>query len=363
MDLKFGADHHVAILKARSAEFQALRMLRRRDALTPLVEIVGKKAPKAKRAIERSVASLSQAWSDRPFFLDLFYSTANRLSINGVRHFPIEYAMGLCERHALKAIPVTGPNYRRAFQSTLRNLRAKDDDICFRVGQHFVASQARLDEAIGTLLKFFKVSPEQVHLVLDYDRAQNWKANRVCGNFVGVLNRLPMIERWKTITTAAASFPSTTSGFKRQVWQKIPRSDWFGWLGIRGSNAKRYPAFGDYCGVAVDPPAEGMRCPIFVQMRYTTNKFILVWKGDNIFDEPGTNRQIYRAAAELVARQEFRKRNRDGSFCTGDEMIMALSTSQGSAGGAQKWRTIWTNHHLEQVAEGLASLPYAGLPC
>ena len=186
-----------------------------------------------------------------------------------------------------------------------------------------------------------------------------WWAGRLAAAAVAQMHRanvgiLPHLASWRSVTVIAGAFPPGLGPLVRNIWNRIPRSDWLGWhLLVTGSRRpQRLPAYGDYA--IADPPLPHVgRATILAQLRYTTPDLFLVWKGHDAHKHASGFGQFHAICANLLTRPDFR----GAAFSAGDTDIAAKAGASGSPGNAETWRKIATSHHLETAREQIANLP------
>jgi hypothetical protein len=168
-----------------------------------------------------------------------------------------------------------------------------------------------------------------------------------------VINSLPAIKDWRTLTLAGSAFPVNLSQFTAHVPEITPRTEWRVWTQVVSNpDLVRLPAFGDY---AVQHPEPSEINPklmkMSAQLRYARQDDWLIFKGRNVRDYG--HDQFTKICEGLAKMPDFR----GAAFSWGDKYIADCAAGTDGPGNATTWRKVATSHHLAVVSAQLASLP------
>ncbi len=192
------------------------------------------------------------------------------------------------------------------------------------------------------------LSPSSVHLLMDLQLV-----NERAQTYLVLYERLPHLSAWNTVTITAGSFPPDLSHL--QVGEHpVPRVEWQLWKGIAGSrHTSRIPLFGDYTILHpfVRPNFPGMN--ISASIRYTTDDYWVIMRGEGLRNEGGAGFDQYPANAELLMqRQEYC----GAEFSYGDRYIFERPLKRKNPGNPTTWIAAGVNHHLTFVVRQIRML-------
>lgn len=354
----FNEKHYVPILKWKKGERIALRHLSTdlKSRLTPLIEIApidwdyNEECPSKtlSKHLENIGEQLLESWgAEPPVFIDLSLLEPSDQMDDGIH--PLTFIRQQAMTKKIKIIPVTGANRDDEYQREVNKANKEDAfGICFRITDDDLDD---IEYVLGKLLNSFDVHPEQVDLLIDFDYIPPEDAKKIYISIKSVLNSIPEVDKWRTLTLAGTSFPENLGGFESFSTEEIPRIEWLIWKTlISKKDVKRPPTFGDY-GISnpklteIDPRL--MRGT--ANIRYTLNESWLILKGGQI--KLHGWEQIYYLAEQLVND----KRYFGQTHCYGDAYIFESLAKKERLGGYEVWRRIGTNHHLTLVINQIAS--------
>ena len=206
----------------------------------------------------------------------------------------------------------------------------------------------RLDE----LLQDLNVSRNNAHLLLDFKDIRNNDIEKVKRKVIRIIDELPGISDWQTLTVAASGYPESlpSSIVERDKTCMIERKEFILWESIiNNAKLRRIPSFGDY----------GVVNPILLdtnlkstkpnaKIRYTVAKDWLIVKGHNVREDP---KQYHELAKRLFISKEYIGQQ----FSWGDNFIAKVAERSVGCGYLPKWVTVDTNHHLTFVSEQIAN--------
>lgn len=352
--LQFGSKHHVFVAKVKGGEMWALNQLTNiaKANITPLFEMwppnpatATKPAKNLTQHATDIMTTLRAEWGQLPFFLDTRY-----LPLGGIPSATQASDVFAIARAAqLTYVPVTSISAAPAYQQAIQAVAALDGrGAMIRLTTQDFTNLGLLSAYLTALLGVLQLPAAQVDVGLDLEYRGN--ALEVAQLGQNLVNTLPFLNNWRTVTLISGCFPSVSPAILG-AWNPVPRADWTGWLQVRAAQTSagaRTPSYGDY----------GVRCggvPVVIpntpdpNLRYTDPQNILARKG------PKTNGTLQALCLDLLNRAEFA----GPAFSQGDALIAARAAMQGSQNNGQPFQWIqWcTNHHLELVAWQIRSLP------
>lgn len=338
---------YIPILKWKQGEQQALANLRAEDKakITPLLEIL----TDPEEGYAQLAKVIVKSWGgDAPVMLDL----------GALEHPLIEQAYAQFRETGISAIPVAGVYRDLELQEATAVVCKRDRlGLCLRITPEDIAEptfEADLDAALETL----QVGQGQVDVVFDGGYlllAPGVSTGSMAFTALGFLQAIPYLDRWRTITYAAGSFPemlqSVGTGSK-----DLPRSEWDIWRQL----TRRMPKvkFGDYA--VAHPRYRESRHTGSAAIRYTVDGHWLIHRGHRLTGGAyGGYEQFHDLSRALQAESCFR----GPTFSWGDLYVTQCADRSVSSGNATTWRAVATNHHIAFVVDALASPPAtSGIP-
>jgi len=186
------------------------------------------------------------AWGrKRDVFLDLLWvPPADRMQ-SGAHQ--LTFVLDGLRKLGVDAVPVTGPARDTAYQAAVNQAVGVDNrGACIRLTSDDLGDLPGLASELEGLQETLGLAPDKLDLVIDLQEVTPRNEALVVTGTRAVLNGLPQITKWRTLTLAAAAFPENLSDVPAGTVVPIPRADWTLWLAIRGGKPSRLPAFGDY---------------------------------------------------------------------------------------------------------------------
>lgn len=349
--------HYVPVLKAKAGELRALRDLDAniKGAITPLIEVppvvwdyVNDRPDKSvEDHLSSVITAIGRAWhGEMPAFLD-FYDPE---SIEGRPDLMVNAFVSAREA-GTALIPVTG--YERPSSYTdavIQVIRQDRRGLCLRL--EISDLQDSPEDVVGSLLETHGVEASNTDLVLDLGSIGPDHEATFAVAIKEILNRLPYLQEWRTLTLAASAFPVNLSRIPPDTIAQVDRTEWRIWRSLAGSKKiQRVPTFGDY-GIQhpelteVDPRVIRMSA----NLRYTIEDSWLIFKGRNV--RMYRYEQFNDLCASLVARPEFS----GSSFSPGDAYIARCAEGIDGPGNATTWRQVGTSHHITFAVRQIANL-------
>lgn len=259
--------------------------------------------------------------------------------------------------HGVEAIPVVSSMATSAelaaFKSLARAhdiprwvLRWRADSATETVGAGSVANWLlKTAEAVGA-------RPEQCVAVIDCGYVDTGTLPGAKANAAAWVGEVASAGKWERVVLASGAFPVNLAGHAAgSVW--LPRSDWELYESLHSSLGAEFKvAYADYAVshvLAFNDDPRLMR--MSANLRYTTTKHWLVFKGKNVKDHGfGQYKSLCKL---LVANKAFK----GASFSAGDKNYAEIAGKADSKpGNATHWRRDATNHHIHFVIDQLASL-------
>lgn len=360
-EFMYAANHYVPILRWKRGERFALAKLAAniRSAITPLVELTPKMfeapvkgrslglKPEPSEVLFQASKGLLKDWGNAPVFVD-FWHIDGQIPPSIANKRPLEYMADEARRMRLALIPVTSLGRSAEHQEAVRHVTAIDErGVCIRVTPEDVLQQD-FRQQLQNLLKKLTAKRDQVHLILDY---QVFDGDKPLPQ--DLLNRIPHIEEWRTLTLASGAFPKDLQEYTPGI-QRIDRNDWLTWLRVLDQRrSARKPSFADYTiqyGRYVEPPGN---CNPSASIRYTLAEQWLVMRGEGIMNKKGPGREQWPANATLLCeREEFY----GSTFSSGDRYIYRVSNGDENHGSPETWIRAGINHHMTLVARQIGAL-------
>jgi len=365
----FGPDHYVPILRWKHAERFALHHLQAEDRkrITPLIEVtpaVFRTRKTKQRAAEwrnttevvyQESKKLLEACANFPFFLDLRY--VDEQVPNGRGKHLLESFADLGRSYRLAIVPVTGPDRGKKYQASVRRMLEQDNrGLCLRLTPtNILVPNFATD--IHELLKELGTHQEFVHILIDYEATTPSTLD-----VDEVLNAMPNLGAWRTLSIASGAFPPDLQGFALGN-QRIPRLDWLSWKkAISESKCRgRKPSFSDYTiqyGLYKEP-VEGSNPSVSV--RYTLEDEWLIMRGEAVRgkasakrDEVRPGREQWHGHAQLLC--DSPDLFYGEGFSWGDAFIGERSRDRKNYGSPETWLRAGINHHMTVVTRQIANL-------
>lgn len=359
----FETRHYVPILKWKQGEYQALRESTSitKGYITPLIEIVPipwdyeneRQKTSATGHVSKVADQIEECWGKAPIFVDVEAIDADELLDGGLP--PLEYVFDKARGLNLFLVPVTSLDRSPAYQTSVAKVVATDrHGVCIRLQDGDFDDLTGTGAEIDNLLALLEVEPEDVDIVLDFGEVNGSQTTALVLASRGIINSLPRVNQWRTMTLSSGAFPQNLTGVAAQSVQQIGRSDWLLWRTLVGSPSQltRVPSFGDY---AIANPVLADLDPRIVKMsaniRYTHDVEWHIFKGRNTRDHGfGQFRQL---SADLIALSIYS----GPPFSWGDNFIDECAKGVSGTGNGMTWRKVGTNHHLAFVVDQIANVP------
>lgn len=355
----FGENHYVPILKWKRGEQRALQELPNtlREKFTPLIEIVPVPYDYVNdtpaKTIDQHLANvgeqIKETWiPNRPLFIDLFWLGEDERMEDGSH--PLNFIMNEVRKRNFLAIPVIGYERDDDYKAEVKHAIEEDSlGVCIRLeDDDFLDIESRLDSLIG----YLEIDNSQVDILIDLKDISPDDEKKNILSIISIINSIPKINEWRTLTLACTTFPETLSVVASDSTGFIPRSEWKIWSELKNKKIpiQRMPTYGDY---AIANPLYNEVDPRLMRMsaniRYTTKDDFMIIKGKAI--KKNGWKQVCSMSEKLIKHPLYCGKD----FSWGDEYIYICATEKCNTGNAETWRKVGTNHHITFVINQLSS--------
>ncbi len=357
---------YVPTLRWKQAERESLLHLsdKSKAVITPLIDFLmpqpspftkqkkRKTAPEllkeSKGIFEKNLPGVAETiqkhWGNQPIFVDVSFIDAE------LRSASLKQMLSGVALFGNNIIPViTLGSDKETIETAVSLVKKTGQGLCLRLFRgNFDTST--LSSELESFLTQNKLSRKDVDLVIDF---KIW--NDRCAGLENLLNALPNIDEWRTLTFLSGSFPPDLSEFELGLNQ-TPRLEWTNWKAqVESGKLSRNPSFGDY--TILHPiyrePVTGANPS--ASIRYTLEDKWLIMRGQGLRSEKGAGYAQYPAQAKLLMGQpEFFGE----TFSYGDSYIAEKGANIGTdkPGSTTTWLRAGINHHLECTAKQFANM-------
>lgn len=363
-DSMFDHKHYVPILKGKEGEYSAVERLypNVKSNLTPLIEIppipwdyVNEcEGRTLDEHIGRVAGRVERCWGiERPLFLDLDSDLWPERTQGG--NHPLTFILEDARNRGVKIIPVTGLRRDGDYQSAVLGAIQNDKlGVCIRLEGNDFEELPQFSSSLNDLVASLSLSSNELDIVLDFEAILPTQNSTVALAAISIINALPDIDNWRTLTFTASAFPEDLRAFAPASIGTTQRSEWLVWqlLIQRRTQIPRLPTFGDYAIanpelIEIDPRIMKMSA----NLRYTIDSDWLIFKERDV-KHYGYD-QFSAICSALIARPEYAGAN----FSWGDDYISKCASGSEGSGNATTWRRIGTNHHLTLVVQQISNYP------
>jgi hypothetical protein len=355
---------YVPCVRWKQGEYQALLRLSPdvREAIMPLIEVPEEGYDFETGAVPKSIDQhlksfakrVGDKWGRRPCFVDVKLIDPSKRMEDGTH--PIDFVFDGLRLNRVPAVPTFALDQDTSVEGALARAALADGyGICLRISLEELADPL-LQSRIGRVLALVASRAELSDLVIDLGAPNFQPLDGLAQLLERLIATLPFLNEWRSIALIGTAFPSSMAEVPPGL-SKVERSEWALYrmlvTRLRGRDV-RVPDFGDY---VISHPTVVHLDMRFVKpaasLRYTTHDGWLIAKGKNVRDHKF---EQYRALCGTVV-------NSGGfagaGFSYGDAYIEACAFGTASTGSLTTWRTMGTSHHVTQVVQDVASLPYA----
>jgi hypothetical protein len=350
----FDERHYVPVLKWKRGEQRALRELENdvRGAITPLLEMsfnpdleTGEPPRPPGELIENAIDKMCESWlKQHRFFLDagmfatLAEATGTALLFDAARARDLPF------------VPVVALS--QPVGDVTAAIGCGAAGACIRIP--FAESGDALPEQLLAFVAERKLPPENIDLILDLGALLTDSAGAAVMLARAFVSAVPDIERWRTVTLLATSFPEHMGSVPANGELVAPRTEWLTWMRLsQEAKLKRMPSFGDYAIQHPDGPEDydPRKMPMSACIRYTCEREWLFIKG--------VTTKLSSPAEQfpgLAQRLTMHARFCGDEHCRGCGDAAACAQGAPRLGNPEQWRRIGTVHHLTMVVRQLSAL-------
>ena len=377
--MAFDHKHYVPILKGKQGEFAALANITSKEQIarfTPLIEIPpipltyypGQEHGVTAKTIDEHIVGCAANFADAvkhlpSVFVDgIYVESEDDLQDSSS---PIDAVFAVLREKGIPFVPVIGLDRVEDYADSVSIAMSQDGrGCCLRLFEADMdAISTTLAAQISGLIKAISVEPNQVDLLIDYGPKVPQK-----GALPLLINALPFLDSWRTVTLASSSFPPDMGEVARNSVKQMEREEWTAWNSVRvNPTVKRIPAYGDY---GINHPVLTEYNPLTMSMspniRYTDLSEYVIAKGqaqprkkwaegdpakEKIRAQLAPSVQYPKLAATIKAHAAWKGK----PFSWGDAFIDKCSHKE--CGNATVWRAVGMNHHIALAVQQIASLP------
>lgn len=310
------------------------------------------------RSVEDHINGLAddlvKDWGTDPAYLDTLYLDDAPLSTG---QHPLVAIVNQARALNLPLIPVTGPDRSTTHHQAAADVVALGDGqgLCLRIGRDDALEWQKTPTArawdLDALLMTLVIDPEEVDIVIDFgDDVDSPTATAALMR--AIMAVLPHQMRWRSVTFAGTSIPSSLQGVPTMQISPFARGEWDTYVQLlTGAPLGRAVRFGDYGVQHPDVPTDvdPRFLRVFSTFRYSTPQGWLIARGLELRVAGYTH--VHDLAALLVARPEYA----GAGFSVGDKWLEDCANHACNNGNAERWRRVSTNHHLARVTTDLAA--------
>lgn len=350
---------YLPILKAKAGEFTALSKLNFsiKSWVFPTFEITqteydnetNSTATTLEAHLVKLTKKISKCWPYDHSFVDV--DLIKDEVVGG--QTPFEFIYDLLAKDSVIPIPMARLNMPVRLLTGLSNIRQKYSikSIGIRVTIEDIDSP-EFESDLESLLISLSINASECHMIFDLMDSDFSETENFSDGIVGIIERFPLRDGWKSFTLAGGAFPVTSK--LKEGEQKIDRGDWklyqavvtkLGAIGIQISIN-----FGDYSIVAPGHFAyDPIRMQTSANIRYTHNSTWLVIKGKSL-KTTGFN-QYFGISQSIKNSDCFFGQH----YSEGDGHLFKCSTGNTGTGNPQVWKWVGNNHHITKVVNDLFS--------
>lgn len=358
MDRDFRYNKYIPVLRWKAAEVDAFFNLDAsiKDQTMPLFELCPTMFIRKKKindlwikeklpisTLSKKLIELKGAVGKLTFYMDLInvIDSSSPYSNQLIWEKIIEYGKLI----RLPLVPVTG----------FYNKGKENQQLIGSVGKEFrngVSVRLNLQDLsrrsfhsdLEQLLSLLDSQPQEIDLMIDL---QILKEGKTTYSYSAVEQRLSVIDKWRSITLLAGSFPKDL-GFPMEAnnTYEVPRLKWLKWVEeiLSGKSFKtRTPRFGDFTiqhALYKEPPDAAN---VSASIRYTHDNHWIVIRGEALGKEGGIGHDQYPAEAQLlIDKKEYHGSN----YSEGAKIIMQKAQNGSNPGTPETWLMVGINHHI-----------------
>lgn len=261
-------------------------------------------------------------------------------------------------RHSVAPCPVLYLSGSLGYWRQYIELFGPPRSVLIRIKREQIADE-HTPAQVSALIEQYSLQATEVIVMIDSEDVSN---SDVGMNALSVATLGSDLDTFPNVTIAIAggAFPSNPSdpnqqGENLKAWQPyyFPRKDFAIWK--RANQRLKRPAiYSDYGAAPAGTAPDVLRRPA-PKVRYTMDNHYLLYRGTTSAAEDIPHDEQYQRISKFVYRHD----DYAGShFSWGDKHIfLSQDTLPHNRGGAAKWVSVNTNHHIEHVVATLANQP------
>lgn len=352
VDVNFGPDHYVPVLKIKRGEKGALADLgaTHPGAFTPLLEVVPRKSDKTlAQHLDTTFDKLSQSVAKfSPCFLDTRELAADDEAAS-------QAVFQRARAEGIGFVPVVG--ITRTVGNTAA-LQHRENGVALRITRKEMEAGG-LAHDIQDFLQANALNERSVDLIMDMGDVSQMISAGVSALADAFLQEVPDHAKWRTFTLSGCAFPSSMGVVGKNSHRLWDRSEWVCWKGLYAQRAglSRLPAFSD-CAIQHPDGVEGfdpIKHQASASARHATGDHWLLVKGESTRVKK-SSLQFPQIAKGIVA-NKYGNHYKGPGHCTGCKLISDAANGVPKLGSLEKWRLIGTIHHVSTVLkEDLSAL-------
>jgi hypothetical protein len=335
---------YLAILKAKGAEFEALKVMTADDkaAMTPLIEVL----PEQVHDVASLTTTIAKNWTGvSPLLLDF------SLTDQGAAATALTAASKTLLTEIRSLVPVVTAAAAPPFILAAANAAKKHGrGAAIRLSSGEFTDAARATAVLDSAARGLGLDPKDVDVILDLQSFTQAHEALLASGAAAAIRNLPKVTEWRSVTLAGSSFPAVVTAAAGTSIKRIRRAEWAVWRLVAAEKLPRLPDYGDY---GVENPGLIEFDPKFMtpsaNLRYTTDDDWIVFKGRST--KKGGKVQFITFCKTLSTMPEYCGEN----FSWGDGQIMLRARGGGGPGNPKTWRQIGVSHHIAFVIDRLAN--------
>ncbi|HFT8240555.1 TPA: beta family protein [Yersinia enterocolitica] len=358
---------YIPILKTKRAEYAALNQLDKviKAKIIPMLELEPVPIDPESDIPEKSYTDFLNGFEQKltagcsdfsTIFLDGLLVEEQFITQGDT--YPIVNAVDQARNAGFNVVPVSSPTRSTTYHKEIYSLL--QGEICLRLTTIDLVNPQLIISYITQL----NIPLNKIDIMIDL-RDTLTADGITSGNnktlALGLINNLPNVHQYRSLTLAAGSFPVDLSDISVGIYSQN-RLEWELWQSVYSSNQLvRHVIYSDYGVQHPEYPRLTTKFPsATASVRYTGDTNFWVFRGRIArrygFDQYGAHSQ------SIINHQEYS----GTTFSIGDNDIndyastysQYLQNPQGNYkfGSPEVWRRIGQNHHITKVVEQLANL-------
>jgi hypothetical protein len=250
----------------------------------------------------------------------------------------------LFPEHAPEVVPVTGLSRSQDYRQATIEIARASERLCVRLTRRDIQAKQLRDQLLR-VTDAAGLHPPNVDIVVDLAiLPRTDKPIRFLEHNFSSLNR------WRSLTILAGSFPKDLRDFKPVGRHNRPREEWlyFDEQVLQSSDLGQVVAYGDY---TIQHPiySEPLRHPNpSASIRYAIDDSWIVMKGEALNKENGPGAKQWPAQAKVLT--SFVDEFLGPQHCDGCRYISAMAQGTNGTGDCRSWIEAGINHAITVAA-------------